>query len=127
MNQETIATFAPQFYAYFDAEIARCHQRGKELLSDDRRDEATFEKVKANVYDLSRTVFSVAEKTGKGDIEAIKRFFLLKMEQIPSNWSAAYDQAKQHDDAVRMQLEQIKLDTMNEIKQRFDELWEGAQ
>ncbi len=114
-------------YAYFDMEIAQCHQRGKELLADDRRDEATFEKVRANVYDLFRTVFSVAEKTGKGDMEAVKRFFLLKMEQIPSNWAAAYDQAKQHNDAVRMQLEQIKLDTMHEIKNRFNELWEGAQ
>lgn len=117
----------PQFYEYFDAAIARCHQRGKELQTDDRQDEAIFEKVKANVYDLSRTVFSVAKRTGKGDIEAVKRFFLLNMTKIPSSWSAAYDQAKQHGDTVRMQLEQIKLDTINEIKQRFAELWEGAQ
>ncbi len=117
----------PQFCAYLDEEITRCHQRGKELLADDRRDEATFEKVKANVYDLFRTVFSVAEKTGRGDTEAVKRFFLRKMEQIPSNWAAAYEQARKHDDTVRMHLEQIKLDTVHEIKQHFGELWEEAQ
>ena len=112
---------------YFEEQIAMCGRRNKELLIDERTDEADFEKVKANVYDIFRTILSVAVKTGKGDSNAVRRFFVQKSEQIPSSWETAYDNAKQHNDAVKMRLEQIKLDTINEIKENFAKIWEGAE
>lgn len=111
---------------YFDGEISVCEQRNKQLLADDRRDEAAFEKVKANVYAIFRTILSVAVKTGKGDSEAVRHFFLLKIQQIPSNWAASYEQAKLHDDMVKMQIEQIKLDTINNIKEMFTVIWDAS-
>jgi hypothetical protein len=113
--------------SYFEGQIALCGQRNKELLADERMDEATFEKVKANVYDIFRTILSVAVKTCKGDPGAVQRFFVQKAEQIPSNWIAAYDKAKQHNDVVKMQIEQIKLDTIHEIRENFAKIWEGAE
>lgn len=113
--------------SYFDKQISLCKQCNKNLLTDERMDEANFEKVKANVYDIFRTIFSVAVKNSKGDFEAIKRFFILKIEQIPSNWVIAYNTAKQHDDTVKMQIEQIKLDTVSEIKQMFITIWEEEE
>lgn len=113
--------------SYFDKQISLCKQCNKNLLTDERMDEANFEKVKANVYDIFRTIFSVAVKNSKGDFEAIKRFFILKIEQIPSNWVIAYNTAKQHDDTVKMQIEQIKLDTVSEIKQMFITIWEKEE
>ena len=47
---------------WFAAQIELCEQRGQALLADDRADEASFERVRANVYDIFRTVLSVAEK-----------------------------------------------------------------
>lgn len=111
---------------YFEEQIAMCNQRNKKLLDDERTDEATFEKVKANVYDIFRTIFSVAVKTSKGEPDAVRRFFVQKIEQIPSSWVTAYDKAKQHNDTVKMCLEQIKLDTIGEIKENFAKTWEGA-
>lgn len=111
---------------YFEEQIAMCNQRNKKLLDDERTDEATFEKVKANVYDIFRTIFSVAVKTSKGEPDAVRRFFVQKIEQIPSSWVTAYDKAKQHNDTVKMRLEQIKLDTIGEIKENFAKTWEGA-
>lgn len=102
---------------YFEEQIAMCNQRNKKLLDDERTDEATFEKVKANVYDIFRTILSVA----------VRRFFVQKTEQIPSSWVTAYDKAKQHNDTVKMRLEQIKLDTIGEIKENFAKTWEGAE
>ncbi len=113
--------------SYFDKQISLCKQCNKNLLTDERMDEANFEKVKANVYDIFRTIFSVAVKNSKGDFEAIKRFFILKIEQIPSNWVIAYNTAKQHDDTVKMQIEQIKLDTVSEIRQMFITIWEEEE
>lgn len=113
--------------SYFEEQIAMCDRRNKELIADDRTDEATFEKVKANVYDIFRTILSVAVKTGKGDPDAVRRFFVLKTEQIPSSWVTAYEKAKQHNDAVKMRLEQIKLDAVGEIKENFAKIWEGVE
>ncbi len=112
---------------YFEEQIAMCGQRNKQLLADERTDEATFEKVRANIYDIFRTILSVAIKTCKGDHHAVRRLFVQKAEQIPSSWVAAYDKAKQHNDAVKMQIEQIKLDTTGEIKENFTKIWEGAE
>ena len=113
--------------SYFDKEISLCEQCNIKLLADDRMDEAAFEKVKANIYDVFRTIFSVAVQNGKGDSEAVKSFFILKTEQIPSNWATAYNKAKQYDDAVKMQIEQIKLDTVGEIKKMFETVWEEEE
>lgn len=110
--------------SYFDKKILSCEQRNKKLLADDRADEADFEKIRANVYDIFRTIFSVAVEKSQGDAEAVKRFFLSKIEQIPSNWVIAYHKARQHDDAARMKIEQIKLDTVDEIKGMFATIWE---
>ena len=109
---------------YFDKEISLCEQRSKNLLADDRADEAAHEKIKANVYGIFRTILSVAVKTGKGDPDAVRHFFFLKIQQIPSNWTTAYNQARQHDDTVKMQVEQIKLDTVSSIRETFTTIWE---
>lgn len=112
---------------YFDGQISLCQQRNKALLADDRMDEADFEKIRANVYDIFRTILSVAAKAAKNEPEKIRQIFALKAEQIPSNWSMAYEKAKQHDDAVKMKIEQIKLDTIREIKTAFIQIWEEEE
>ena len=64
-----------RFAAWLDDQIAACQARQKSLLSDDRGDEAVFEKVRTNVYDICRTLLAVAARTCEG--EAAGRFFLL--------------------------------------------------
>ena len=113
--------------AWFEEKIARCGRRNQELHEDGREDEAVFEKVKANIYDIFRTVLSVAVKTGSGDADAVKDFFVRRTEQIPVGWAAAREKAKEHQDVTRMQTEQIKLDTIQEIREAFARIWEGAE
>ncbi len=112
---------------YFENQIAFCNQEQKTLLEDDRTDEATFQKIKANVYDIFRTILSVAQKNGNSSPEAVKHFFLVKTEQIPSNWNAAYEMAKQHNDTEKMLIEKLKLDTVHEIRNQFLTLWEETE
>ena len=113
-----------EFTTWLDSQIAACEKRREKLLADERSDESDFEKIKANIYDIFRTVFNVALKTSDGDADAAGRFFLLKMEEIPANWKAAYDRAKQHDDAHKMQIESLKLETMQDIKTAFERIRE---
>ena len=112
---------------YFEEKIAGCEQLDKELSADGRGDEAVFEKVRANIYDAMRTWLTVAVRIGNGNADAAKDFFIQRVEQIPAAWAAAYDKAKEHDDTVRMQTEQVKLDVVREVRAKFDEVWEGAE
>lgn len=110
---------------YFDRQIAFCQQRRQELLADDRADEAVFEKIQANVYDIFRTVLGATAKACRNDPDKTKQDFLVKVQQISLNWRTAYEKAQQHDDAVQMKIEQIKLDATHEIEKAFTNIWEG--
>lgn len=115
-----------QMDAYFDAQLKRCSQRKDHLLADGRTDDAVFEKVKANVYGIFKTILSVAVSSSSGDADAVRKFFMVKEKEIFAAWLAAHEQASQHGDVEKMQLEQIKLETIREIEQRFLQIWEGA-
>ncbi len=111
--------------SYIDESVALCKRRNCELLEDERSDEAVFEKVKANVYDIVRTILNVAVKTGGGEPGTVQQFFVQKLDRIASDWAASYNKAKLHGDAEKVHLEQIKLDTVREIKSQFAAIWEG--
>ena len=113
-----------KFELYLDEQIAACKQRSKQLTADERMDESNFEKVRANVYEIFKTIFSAAERVcGKDDL-AKKRFFLQKVEQLPSSWMTSYETAKQHGDVKKMHIESIKLDTVQKIKDMYTQIWE---
>lgn len=114
-----------QMLAWLDGKIAVCTQRQQSLLADERRDESSFEKVRGNIYDVFRTVLNAGIKTC-GE-ERANAFFLSRLQQIPSNWEDSLEQAKQHNDVKKMEIEQIKLDAVREIKEKFMEIWEGAE
>ncbi len=114
-----------QFTQWIEEQISNCTNRQKALMEDDRTDEAVFEKIKINVYDIFSTILSVAAKTANGDAAAAKKFFLTKAEQIPANWSASYEKAAANQDAEKMQIETLKLDTIEQIKAKFCEIWEA--
>lgn len=112
---------------YFEACIEKCNTDVQRLMADERMDEANFEKVKANVYDIFRTMLAVGQKMGKGNPDEVKTFFVGKMAQIPSNWALSCDQARAHGDGAKMYIEQIKLNTVGEIREQFEKIWEDAQ
>ncbi|MDE6407283.1 MAG: hypothetical protein K2K48_05835 [Anaeroplasmataceae bacterium] len=115
-----------KFESYLDEQIAACKKRSELLVEDGRKDEGNFEKVRANVYEIFKTVLSVAEKLcGKDDL-AKKKFFLQRLEQIPMSWTASYDKSKTNGDVEKMHIETIKLDTIEEIKNMFMQIEEEA-
>lgn len=109
---------------WFGRQITVCNEEQQNLLENDCTDEVNFEKIKANVYDIFRTILSVAVKTGKDNADVVKQFFEQKTEQIPANWEISYNKAKVHGDIEQMQIENIKLETIREIKHKFSEIWE---
>lgn len=113
-----------KFESYLEEQIAACKQRSKSLIADDRVNEGNFEKIRANVYEIFKTILSAAEKVCGKDGSARKRFFLEKAEQIPASWVTSYEKARQHEDTEKMHIESIKLDTIREIKGMCMQIWE---
>lgn len=109
---------------YFEEQKKICERNNITLFSDNRKDEANFEKIKMNVYDIFHTILTVAEKSCNGDIDKMRKFFSDRIERIPSNWSASFQKAKQFNDVEKMQIEQIKLETVCEIKNQIQLIWE---
>lgn len=106
------------FPSWLTEQIDLCARRRNELLADQRKDEANFEKIRENIYDIFRTVYSVAEQT-QPDPEKRNLFFLQRLDGIPASWQTAYDKAAEHDDEPKMHLEQLKLDTAARIRERY--------
>lgn len=113
-----------KFESYFDEQITACQQRSKMLAEDDRMDEGNFEKIRANVYEIFKTILSAAERVCEKDELAKRAFFLQKAEQIPTSWRTSYETAKQNGDVRKMHIESIKLDTIQEIKDMCMQIWE---
>lgn len=104
---------------FFEQKTTACNLERKRLQEEERGDEANFEKIRANVYDIFKTVFLTAEKQYGGDRLKMWEFFLKKLEQIPSGWTAAYEEARRHDDARAMHIESVKLETARDIRENI--------
>lgn len=115
-----------QMNQWFDEQLALCTQRRQELQQQQRTDEAVFEAIKINVYNIFRTVLSAAAASSSASREEACAFFLRKMQEIPSNWTAALEKAQQHGNTTEETLERLKLDTARQIHEQFCAICEAA-
>lgn len=109
--------------AALDKKIADCEKERCALMDDQRADEAVFQKIEANVYEIFQTVLAAGAKVCGEDEQALSQFFMKKMEEIPANWAKAHEAAKQHDDAEKMKIESVKLEAAYDVKALFEEIW----
>lgn len=122
MNQEKRSAS----YAYFDTQIRTCSAEAAMLGADDRADEAVFVKIRLNVYDIFRTVFSVAARNAAEDDDKLTQFFFTKLQEIPRNWHVSHTSAEAHGNSEKAHIERIKLDTAEEIAENLRQIWEVA-
>lgn len=113
-----------EVFDYFKAQIAACEEKRKQLSSEYREDEATFEKIKANIYDIFQTMFRLATQGKNGeDSDSVQKFFYEKLEIIPRNWRESLQKAEAFQDTEKICIEKIKLSTVEQIHKEFDEIW----
>ena len=113
-----------QFLEFLDASIQLTQDKEKELILDDRKDDADHLKVKANIFNVFKTIFiAITSKEDLGE-EEIKLSFLKKLETIPANWKTSYENAKAYNDVEKILIEEIKLLTVDEIQEKFLKIWE---
>lgn len=94
-----------RFMAYLDEKADFYRQESRRLTADDRRDEGDLAKIRANVYGICKSVFSVL------DPEKAQA----KLMGLQSEWETSLAAARTHDDAQKAVIEEIKLETLAEI------------
>lgn len=99
-----------------DQRIAACRREEIRLLGEGCNDEANFEKIKANIYDIFKTVQSAALKKYGDDQAKAQEFFRDRLEEISARWLAAYEKAREHEDIKTMHIEQVKLAAAQDIR-----------
>ena len=118
MNQE----IHDKMNTYFASKLAACAAEAAALEADDRKDEAIFARIRGNVYDIFRTVFSVALNT-EADAAGM---FRKKLDEIPRNWQTARQLAETHGNSGKAHIEDIKLQTAAEIRRVFEAVREES-
>lgn len=109
------------FMQFLEERILKCKERAAALERDHRNDEAVFEKVRENVYDIFRTVLKVAREQHGGDDAAIRSFFESRLNQIPASWETSLEKARQHGDENKALIEEIKLAAISDIRLALEE------
>lgn len=112
-------TPSAMFSAFLTEQVDACKAKEQNLLSKSRKDEANFEKIRTNIFELFQSVWSAANKSSENP----QRFFLKKLEKIPVNWQNSLEKAVQYDDAGKAHIETIKLEAAKEIKGAFQRIW----
>lgn len=110
--------------SWFESKIAGCTEEITALQAESRADEAVFAKIRMNVYDIFRTVFSVCVQTAGDNDRKLVEDFLSRLQQIPRSWQASLSTAEAHGDVKKACIEQLKLDAAGEIQQVFCRVWE---
>lgn len=112
-----------QLMEYFLEQIAGCTAAVSALQADHRADEAVFQKIRLNVFDIFRTVTEAGCKVCGEDSEKLRELLLERLEQIPANWKKAHDAAVQHGNSEKAHIEQLKLDAAAAIRAEIERIW----
>ena len=114
------------FRQYLDAQWQKTTELEEHLLRDHRKDEASHEKIKGNIYQIFKTVCLSIEKNPQIKQEEFEENFLGKLETIPQNWQIALDKAKEHEDVERILIEEIKFQVRDKIRAAFQQMMEES-
>lgn len=99
-----------QFMAYLDTSMARLLQESSARTADERKDEGDLLKVRANVYGICKSIFQVLdEKRGRA-----------KLNELENTWEKALEEARKYGDVKKTVIEEIKIETLNEIMERIE-------
>lgn len=104
------------YFAYLDERFAALTREADALASSDRKDESNLTKIRANIYDVCRTVCRVHLRRPDG-IERCRNQFRV----FETQWGGALDKAAAHGDVEKEFVERLKLEALADVKAKFEE------
>lgn len=106
-----------QFITYIDQSVKALVQEEKSLAASDRKDESNLVKIRINVYGICKSMYGVF--CSRGENSRWRADFLQKLENMEQSWRSSYEKAKEHDDVKKAVIEEMKLQTLEEVKIKF--------
>jgi hypothetical protein len=114
-----------KYISYLDKKIGEYNRICEIYKAEDRKDEADFEKIKANICDIFKTLFirDTKELEGKelsvSNNKNLYTNFLLRFDTIPANWKLSLAKAIAYGDVKKQVIEETKLAVAKELKEQF--------
>ena len=110
-----------EFITWLSSKIEECKAETASLLTDGRKDDANFSKVRTNIYDVCRTVSQALISRPGAGTGAVRA----QLERFRAEWGAALEKAKQHDNINGIAVEETKLAALEDIIAHFQEVTEA--
>ena len=111
------------FIGYLDQRTSVIDGKISQLIRDNRRDDANFEKIRVNIYQIFKTVFQTSLRISTEEEKQLE-FFKARLKDFEKTWKTALDKATEHNDTTRILQEQLKLQVLNEVRNTFEGIWE---
>ncbi len=115
-QQETFINYLQQRAAAIQADTVR-------LMDDHRADEANFEKIRANIFQIIKTILTTTVVRREPE-KRQEELLVSRLNLFHDTWNAALEKAQAHGDQLRVRQEQVKLEALEEIRKRFEQLRE---
>ena len=110
-----------EFITWLSSKIEECKAETASLLTDGRKDDANFSKVRTNIYDVCRTVSQALISRPGAGTGAVRA----QLERFRTEWSTALEKAKQHDNINDIAVEETKLAALDDVIAHFPEVAEA--
>lgn len=118
MESERIETFIN----YLDQRTSSIQEDVLRLIADDRRDEANFEKIRANIFQIVKTMLQASARISQEESERVG-FLETKLALFQETWEEYLRKAKEHGDDLKIVQEQTRLEALAEIQDTFQKTW----
>lgn len=110
------------FIEYIDEKICDLKEEEMQLQNTDRKDEANLIKIKINICEICKTLYNVSKK--ESSEQKAKEFYLQKIENLSFQWKSSMEKAKEFGEVEKTAIEEIKLETLNEIKSKYESFFQ---
>ncbi len=102
---------------YIDECIEKLSQEEKKLAESDRKDEANLVKIRINVYGICKIYYETESKKQEG--KELQTIYFQRLDRLAEQWKISLEKARKHDDTKKAVIEEIKLETLEEVKKHF--------
>lgn len=112
-----------RYIAYLEEKIEELQKEEEQLIAGERKDEANFVKIKMNICDICKTVYNVHAKTKQGTV--LWQEYRKQLDRFETGWGASLEMAREFGDAQKVVIEEAKLEMLQMLRAKFEELEAG--
>ena len=111
-----------EFISYLDSRTSSVQEDIRRLIADNPKDEADFEKIRANIFQIIKTISQTSTKVSQEESERTA-FLNGKLTLFQETWEGFLTKAREHEDDLKILQEQTKLEALAEIRDAFQRIW----